>query len=187
MSSIIVGQPFDTVKVRLQTSSTFSSSFSVLRHAAKSEQGLVSSLFTGMTPPLVTATIVNAIVFSVYGWTSRVVDRFADGYRDEYYSSDPRAQELTYPYSLVPSSLAPALVNKEDKVRAVSRETTCNRAFANPLVLTPRLPLADTRFLEELFMRLVCRSDPVPRHLPDGAHKVPPPGANVPHLPAQAH
>ena len=83
MSSIVVGQPFDTVKVRLQTSTTFKSSFEVLRHASKSESGLVGSLFTGMTPPLVTATIVNAIVFSVYGWSSRVVDRFAEDYRDE--------------------------------------------------------------------------------------------------------
>lgn len=127
MTSIVVGQPFDTVKVRLQTSTTFKSSFEVLRHAAKSEQGLVGSLFAGMTPPLVTATIVNAIVFSVYGWSSRVVDRFAEDYRDEYRSSHPRGNQLSYPYSLVPSSLAPALLSNKDENKTLDflKNFTC--------------------------------------------------------------
>lgn len=76
MSSIVVGQPFDTVKVRLQTVPSFTSTSSVLCAAWSSQEGMFKSLFSGMTPPLLTATAVNAIVFSVYGWSSRRVDYF---------------------------------------------------------------------------------------------------------------
>ncbi|GMH77101.1 hypothetical protein TL16_g07294 [Triparma laevis f. inornata] len=111
MSSIIVGQPFDTVKVRLQTSAHFSSSFDVLRHAVKSKDGLFKSLFAGMTPPLITATAVNAIVFSVYGFSSRHVDRFADDYASYKQPNAPPPTSI-YPLNLVPNSMSDALVHR---------------------------------------------------------------------------
>jgi hypothetical protein len=83
MSSVIVGQPFDTIKVRLQTTPSFRSSFDVLRAASNSPEGVVSSLFKGMSSPLFTATLVNAIVFTIYGWGTRTFDCFAERIRDE--------------------------------------------------------------------------------------------------------
>ena len=67
-ASVVVGHPFDTIKVRMQTgvgggSSSMLSSF-----------GGISSLFRGMAAPLSTAAIVNAIIFSSYGASSRLWD-----------------------------------------------------------------------------------------------------------------
>jgi solute carrier family 25 carnitine/acylcarnitine transporter 20/29 len=62
--SVIVGHPFDTYKVRLQTSS------------GKPSLGSISSLFKGMGPPLSTAAVVNALIFSSFGESSRLWDDF---------------------------------------------------------------------------------------------------------------
>ena len=40
--------------------------------------GGVSSLFRGMAAPLSTACVVNAIIFSSYGWSSRVFDEHVE-------------------------------------------------------------------------------------------------------------
>lgn len=40
--------------------------------------GGVSSLFRGMAAPLSTACVVNAIIFSSYGWSSRVYDQYVE-------------------------------------------------------------------------------------------------------------
>lgn len=72
-ASVIVGHPFDTLKVRMQTSSAASSA-SLL--AMASTFGGFSSLFRGMAAPLSTAAVVNAIIFSSYGASSRLYDRF---------------------------------------------------------------------------------------------------------------
>mmetsp|Transcript_17466 Transcript_17466/g.25817 ORF Transcript_17466/g.25817 Transcript_17466/m.25817 type:complete len:323 (-) Transcript_17466:245-1213(-) len=65
-ASVIVGHPFDTIKVRLQTSSTSLSS---------SASGGLISLFRGMAAPLSTAAVVNAIIFAAYGASSRWWDQ----------------------------------------------------------------------------------------------------------------
>jgi hypothetical protein len=64
-ASVIVGHPFDTIKVRIQTSSGSGS----LASTATSFGGL-SSLFRGMGAPLVSASAVNALIFSSYGSSS---------------------------------------------------------------------------------------------------------------------
>lgn len=68
-ASVIVGHPFDTIKVRLQTSNAtvWTSIY---------EFGGVTSLFRGMTAPLGAAAIINAIVFGSYGFSSRWYDKF---------------------------------------------------------------------------------------------------------------
>lgn len=70
-ASVVVGHPFDTIKVRIQTSASGTSS-----HVLKSlgEYGGVSSLFRGMGAPLAAASAVNACVFSSYGIASRFYD-----------------------------------------------------------------------------------------------------------------
>lgn len=61
-ASVIVGHPFDTLKVRMQTSTSPVSIVSM------------RSLFSGILPPLSTATIINALIFSSYGISSRFYD-----------------------------------------------------------------------------------------------------------------
>jgi len=69
-ASVIVGHPFDTIKVRLQTSTSTGSGMLT----SLGEFGGVKSLFRGMGAPLSAATAVNAIVFSSYGLSSRFFD-----------------------------------------------------------------------------------------------------------------
>jgi solute carrier family 25 carnitine/acylcarnitine transporter 20/29 len=66
--SVVVGHPFDTYKVRLQTSSSSPN---------LSAYGGISSLFRGMSAPLSTAAIVNAVCFATYAESSRVWDQFS--------------------------------------------------------------------------------------------------------------
>ena len=75
-ASVIVGHPFDTIKVRIQTAAA-SNSKGML--ASVKEFGGVSSLFRGMTAPLGTAAVINAIVFSSYGMSSRFYDDYIIG------------------------------------------------------------------------------------------------------------
>lgn len=70
-ASVIVGHPFDTMKVRLQTSTKPTS----LLQAATAFGG-ASSLFRGMGAPLAGACVVNAIIFSGYGASSRLYDQY---------------------------------------------------------------------------------------------------------------
>jgi solute carrier family 25 (mitochondrial carnitine/acylcarnitine transporter), member 20/29 len=83
-ASVMVGHPFDTIKVRLQTStpssttaatSTISTAGSSIRSTIQ-EFGGVSSLFRGMTAPLGAAAVINAIVFGSYGMSSRWYDQY---------------------------------------------------------------------------------------------------------------
>jgi solute carrier family 25 (mitochondrial carnitine/acylcarnitine transporter), member 20/29 len=70
-ASVIVGHPMDTLKVRMQTSTGNASLWSL----ATSYGGL-PSLFRGMAAPLSTACVINAIIFSSYGWSSRLYDQY---------------------------------------------------------------------------------------------------------------
>lgn len=70
-ASVVVGHPFDTLKVRLQTSTT---NASLLQLA--STFGGAGSLFRGMGAPLSAAAVVNAIIFSSYGISSRLYDQY---------------------------------------------------------------------------------------------------------------
>mmetsp|Transcript_3086 Transcript_3086/g.4342 ORF Transcript_3086/g.4342 Transcript_3086/m.4342 type:complete len:337 (+) Transcript_3086:284-1294(+) len=63
--SVVVGHPFDTYKVWLQTSSSSPNT---------SKFGGMMSIFRGITAPLSTAAVVNAIIFSSYGESSRLWD-----------------------------------------------------------------------------------------------------------------
>ena len=71
-ASVIVGHPFDTIKVRMQVAPSASSAAGM--SAAATSFGGVSSLFRGIGAPLSTAAVVNAIIFASYGATSRLWD-----------------------------------------------------------------------------------------------------------------
>ena len=65
--SVIVGHPFDTYKVRLQTTSAPLKSASLSGASPQSSQTYASSLrclYRGIGSPLSTAAVVNALVFS---------------------------------------------------------------------------------------------------------------------------
>ncbi|CAB9509242.1 Congested-like trachea protein [Seminavis robusta] len=70
-ASVVVGHPFDTIKVRLQTAPPQTSLASVA-----SSFGGVGSLFRGMGAPLSAAAVVNALIFSSYGASSRLYDQY---------------------------------------------------------------------------------------------------------------
>eukprot|EP00978_Attheya_sp_CCMP212_P012524 scaffold31278_cov27-Attheya_sp.AAC.1 len=78
-ASVIVGHPFDTIKVRLQTSAPSSSSSSW--GVATPKFGGFSSLFRGMGAPLSAAAVIHALICSAFGESSRVWD--------EYFSVEP--------------------------------------------------------------------------------------------------
>jgi len=67
--SIAVGHPFDTIKVRMQTTSSKGSLLSNF-----SSYGGISSLFRGMGPPLSSAAVINAVIFATYGQSARLYD-----------------------------------------------------------------------------------------------------------------
>lgn len=69
VAGIIVGQPFDTVRVRLQTAppTQYNGAIDCVKEAVRHDG--VRSLFRGIGPPLASAALINAIVFSVYGST----------------------------------------------------------------------------------------------------------------------
>jgi len=70
--SVIVGQPLDTIKVRLQTSMTsFIGPIDCLKKTTQKEGFL--ALYKGMLPPLSSQIVVNAIVFPVHGFTVRLL------------------------------------------------------------------------------------------------------------------
>ncbi len=64
--SVIVGHPFDTYKVMLQTSSK----------SVNMRSLSISGLFRGLLPPLTSAGLVNALVFSSFGESSRLWDNY---------------------------------------------------------------------------------------------------------------
>ena len=83
-ASVIVGHPFDTIKVRLQTSTSSSSSGNKSVASSSSSSGSFRSLFKGMAAPLSTAAIVNAIIFASYGSSTRLwEDVFENGQHDD--------------------------------------------------------------------------------------------------------
>lgn len=96
-AGIVIGHPFDTIKVRLQQQTQAL----IPKRNASTYRGL----FQGIGAPLATAAVVNASVFSVYGATSRLWDN--------YY---PNSEEI--------SRLTNALIAKHALCGAVTGLTT---------------------------------------------------------------
>ena len=69
IAGIIVGHPFDSIKVRYQMAATT---------ALEVQQLAISSLFRGIGAPITTAALVNASIFMTYGESSRVFDRYVN-------------------------------------------------------------------------------------------------------------
>ncbi|GHJ88908.1 hypothetical protein NliqN6_5310 [Naganishia liquefaciens] len=73
VAGLIVGQPFDTIKVRFQSTqyaNRYSSTFGALMAIARDEKP--RSLFRGVTSPMAGIAFVNGLIFSSYGFFLRV-------------------------------------------------------------------------------------------------------------------
>jgi len=68
-ASVVVGHPFDTIKVRMQTNTSIASGGGV---KSASPLAMARSLFSGMGSPLSAAAAVNAIIFASYGSLTRL-------------------------------------------------------------------------------------------------------------------
>jgi hypothetical protein len=62
--NILSGHFLDTVKVRMQTDPTLTSTTQTLRRIIQSEGGL--QLFSGVYYPLITFPIINSVLFTSY-------------------------------------------------------------------------------------------------------------------------
>ena len=71
----IVGHPFDTIKVRLQTESTlFRNGYDCLKQTITNEG--ILALYKGMSGPMSTIPLVNALTFWAYGQAKDVLHKF---------------------------------------------------------------------------------------------------------------
>lgn len=76
--SVIAGQPLDTIKVKLQTSIEHNGIIDCARGIVRKEG--FAGLFRGMLPPIVTATLQNAVVFMTHEFTlSHIQSGIEDG------------------------------------------------------------------------------------------------------------
>uniref|UniRef100_A0AC35TMP0 Mitochondrial carrier protein n=1 Tax=Rhabditophanes sp. KR3021 TaxID=114890 RepID=A0AC35TMP0_9BILA len=64
---LLIGHPFDTVKTRLQTISTFRSPLHTFITTIKQEN--IHGLYKGMAGPFLSIGFQNSLLFSGYGWT----------------------------------------------------------------------------------------------------------------------
>eukprot|EP00058_Branchiostoma_floridae_P020005 XP_002605495.1 hypothetical protein BRAFLDRAFT_92916 [Branchiostoma floridae] len=74
-AGVVVGHPFDTIKVRLQTQSTRKPLYRGTLHCFTEivRKETAFGLFKGMTSPLVGLTFINAITFGVHGNVHRTL------------------------------------------------------------------------------------------------------------------
>lgn len=74
LSGIVVGHPFDTVKVRLQTQATKRYTGTVNCFAQIIKQETVFGLYKGMLSPMAGVGLINAIIFGVQGNVLRILE-----------------------------------------------------------------------------------------------------------------
>lgn len=85
MAGIIVGHPFDTTKVQLQTqlhSNRYKGTVSAVLNINK--YGWVHGFFRGMSTPLLSYGIVNSVYFGVYGNTLKILEESREKRKSSY-------------------------------------------------------------------------------------------------------
>merc|ERR1712072_245964 len=78
LCAVVVGHPFDLVKVRLQTAEkgVYSGAMDVVRKTVARE-GLARGLYAGVSAPLVGVTPMFAVSFWAYGLGKQLVESFS--------------------------------------------------------------------------------------------------------------
>ena len=74
ITGTVLGHPLDTVKTMMQSGGG-DSAVSTLRRLAK-EGRMVSSLYAGVTPPLVSSVLLNAVCFAAYSHQEQAIRGF---------------------------------------------------------------------------------------------------------------
>ena len=73
---VYVGQPLDTVKVKMQTFPTmYSGMYSCIKSTLKSD-GIVRGLYAGTTPAIAANVAENSVLFAAYGACQKLVMSF---------------------------------------------------------------------------------------------------------------
>ncbi|XP_052129765.1 mitochondrial basic amino acids transporter [Frankliniella occidentalis] len=80
-AGVLVGHPFDTIKVRLQTQDPARPRYAGTLHCLRTmvAEESVRGLYKGVTSPLAGVSLVNALVFGVYGNVQRQLDAASPG------------------------------------------------------------------------------------------------------------
>lgn len=101
-AGVFVGQPFDFVKVRLQTMSTYAGPLDVLRKTLRHE-GLVG-VYRGTMPPVINSFALNAVVFTGYGHGHRMLEPVPSSHLQRAFWAGTFAGSLSV-FALVPFDL----------------------------------------------------------------------------------
>lgn len=74
---MFVGQPLDTVKVKMQTfPKLYKNMFDCVRQTLKTD-GVIKGLYAGTTPAIIASVAENSVLFTAYGYCQRVVCFFS--------------------------------------------------------------------------------------------------------------
>lgn len=99
VACVVTGQPFDTIKVKMQTFPTMYQGFFDCSVKTYQQEGM-HGLYQGTTPALLANVAENAVLFACYGFCQQLVRQlFGLG----------NVQELRYSLFLFPSLLPEAL------------------------------------------------------------------------------
>ena len=71
-AGLIVSHPFDTVKVRLQSSSSNRNTLEVIRSILKKEK--VTGFYKGIASPMMGVALINSIAFGTYDNVLRILN-----------------------------------------------------------------------------------------------------------------
>ncbi|RHZ38424.1 hypothetical protein DYB26_009152 [Aphanomyces astaci] len=130
---IIVGQPFDTIKVRLQTHGAhYTSPWHCARHTVTCMHPFVQhegvrGLFKGLASPLVGSVPINALVFGVHGSTLRALDSAATPSLSSVFYAGSIAG-FVQSFVVAPTDLVKCQLQVQDGFQRGGR-----RAFAGPM------------------------------------------------------
>lgn len=70
---VFVGQPFDTVKVKMQTfPTTYTNMMDCFKKTFRSD-GIVRGLYAGTTPALIANVAENSVLFAGYGYCQKII------------------------------------------------------------------------------------------------------------------
>lgn len=76
MALVYVGQPFDTVKVKMQTFPIlYSNMFDCFKKTFKAD-GIARGLYAGTVPALLANVAENSVLFAGYGYCQKLIMKF---------------------------------------------------------------------------------------------------------------
>ncbi|KAJ3341790.1 hypothetical protein HDU93_004174 [Gonapodya sp. JEL0774] len=99
-AQVLVGHPFDTIKVRIQTNNQYRNALHALTDTLKNEGP--QALYKGVTSPIIGIGLVNAVIFSFYGKIRRLIN--------PDYPNSPLTSAQTF-YAGLATGTATAFVN----------------------------------------------------------------------------